>query len=126
MSFNLSRRAVLAAATALAVTATGAFAQDKVQLRLSGVNSETDQRAIALTEVFGPAVSDFANFEPHWNGTLFGQGTELEAIASGDLEMSITSATAQNASDLLNGKRQCFVDEDHHLEGAAHVPNLIL
>ena len=92
MSFNLSRRAVLAAATALAVTATGAFAQDKVQLRLSGVNSETDQRAIALTEVFGPAVSDFANFEPHWNGTLFGQGTELEAIASGDLEMSITSA----------------------------------
>ena len=65
MSFNLSRRAVLAAATALAVTATGAFAQDKVQLRLSGVNSETDQRAIALTEVFGPAVSEFANFEPH-------------------------------------------------------------
>ncbi|EBA08769.1 TRAP transporter substrate-binding protein DctP [Sagittula stellata] len=92
MPFNMSRRAVLAAATALAVTATGAFAQDKVQLRLSGVNSETDQRAIALTEVFGPAVSDFANFEPHWNGTLFGQGTELEAIASGDLEMSITSA----------------------------------
>jgi tripartite ATP-independent transporter DctP family solute receptor len=92
MPFAVTRRALLAAASALAVTATGAFAQDKVLLRLSGVNSETDQRAIALIEVFGPEVADFATFEPHWNGTLFGQGTELEAIASGDLEMSITSA----------------------------------
>jgi len=92
MSFAITRRALLAAASALAVTATGAFAQDKVLLRLSGVNSETDQRAVALINVFGPGVADFASFEPHWNGTLFGQGTELEAIASGDLEMSITSA----------------------------------
>lgn len=92
MSFAISRRAFLAAGSALAVTATAAFAQDKVLLRLSGVNSETDQRAVALINVFGPAVASFATFEPHWNGTLFGQGTELEAIASGDLEMSITSA----------------------------------
>ena len=92
MSFAITRRALLAAASALAVTATGAFAQDKVLLRLSGVNSETDQRAIALINVFAPEVASFATFEPHWNGTLFGQGTELEAIASGDLEMSITSA----------------------------------
>ncbi len=92
MSLALSRRALLAAASALAVSATGSFGQDKVLLRLSGVNSETDQRAVALINVFGPEVAEFATFEPHWNGTLFGQGTELEAIASGDLEMSITSA----------------------------------
>lgn len=92
MSFAITRRTLLAATAILAVSATGALAQDKILLRLSGVNSETDQRAIALVNVFGPAVADFATFEPHWNGTLFQQGTELEAIAAGDLEMSITSA----------------------------------
>ena len=92
MYFAITRRALLAATAILAISATGALAQDKILLRLSGVNSETDQRAIALINVFGPAVADFATFEPHWNGTLFQQGTELEAIAAGDLEMSITSA----------------------------------
>lgn len=91
MTFAFTRRALLAAAAAIAV-AGPAFAEGKIALRLSAVNTETDQRAIALTEVFGPAVADFATFEPHWNGTLFAGGTELEAIASGDLEMSIASA----------------------------------
>ena len=95
MTFHLSRRSVLAtgaAALLAASLATSALAQDKIKLRLSSVNSETDQRAIALLEKFGPAVAEFADFEPHWNGTLFQQGTELEAISSGDLEMSIASA----------------------------------
>lgn len=92
MFSSLTRRTVIAGAAALAVSATAGFAQDKVTLRLSSVNSETDQRAIALLEKFGPAIADFASFEPHWNGTLFQQGTELEAISSGDLEMSIASA----------------------------------
>lgn len=83
---------------AVGVTVTCALAgvavaqDDKVQLRLSAVQSETDQRSVAMLEKFAPVVEDFASFEPHWNGTLFAQGTELEAIASGDLEMSITSA----------------------------------
>jgi TRAP-type C4-dicarboxylate transport system substrate-binding protein len=80
------------AAAIFVCMATTAMAADKIQLRLSSVNSETDQRAIALVEKFGPAVAAFASFEPHWNGTLFKQGTELEAIARGNLEMSITSA----------------------------------
>jgi tripartite ATP-independent transporter DctP family solute receptor len=79
---------VLASAGALVTSP--AFAQN-VLLRLSSPATETDQRAVALTEVFGPAVSSFATFEPHWNATLFKQGTELEAIARGNLEMSITS-----------------------------------
>jgi tripartite ATP-independent transporter DctP family solute receptor len=54
--------------------------------------SETDQRSMALAEVFAPAVAGFATYEPHYNGSLVAQGSELEAIASGDLEMSITSA----------------------------------
>ncbi|UOM33482.1 TRAP transporter substrate-binding protein DctP [Acuticoccus sp. I52.16.1] len=94
MTISLKRGLLAGAATALlsATLATGALAQDKVQIRLSAVSSETDQRAVALSEKFGPAVSDFASYEPHYNATLFAQGAELEAIATGDLEMSITSA----------------------------------
>jgi tripartite ATP-independent transporter DctP family solute receptor len=86
--------------TLLSVSAAGAFvaaaprilrAADKVTLRLSGPMSDTDQRAVAMINVFGPAVAGFANFDPHWNATLFKQGTELAAIARGNLEMSITS-----------------------------------
>ncbi|TYR29572.1 C4-dicarboxylate ABC transporter [Mesorhizobium microcysteis] len=96
MKTKFNRRTMLAsvAAAAIAITTLGqsALAQDKVTLRLSTPASETDQRAVALVEKFGPAVSEFANFEPHWNATLFNQGTELEAIARGNLEMSIASA----------------------------------
>jgi len=89
-----ARRLLLAlTATIVMVAMTSvAFAADKITLRLSSVNSATDARAVALETVFGPAIADFATFEPHWNGTLFKQGTELEAIARGNLDMSITSA----------------------------------
>lgn len=94
---TITRRAFLRTSASAAVLASAgglfsspAFAQS-VLLRLSSPATETDQRAVALTEVFGPAVSSFATFEPHWNATLFKQGTELEAIARGNLEMSITS-----------------------------------
>ena len=90
------RRFVCAAAAAAAalplLAAAGASAQQPVVLRLSSPATATDQRAVALTEVFGPAVKGFATFQPHWNATLFKQGTELEAIARGNLDMSITSA----------------------------------
>jgi TRAP-type transport system periplasmic protein len=95
MTTRFARRSVLAAmaATSAAALVPGtALAQDKIRLRLSAPSSDTDQRAVALLEKFAPAVSDFANFEPSWNATLFAQGTELEAIARGNLEMSITSA----------------------------------
>jgi TRAP-type transport system periplasmic protein len=95
MTMRFSRRAVLAGMAAMYATALvpgTALAQNKIRLRLSAPSSDTDQRAVALLEKFAPAVSDFANFEPSWNATLFAQGTELEAIARGNLEMSITSA----------------------------------
>jgi len=94
MPITISRRAALAAAVAAATLASATFAcaQDKIQLRLSTPATETDQRSVALAEVFGPAVADFASYEPHYNASLIAQGSELEAISSGDLEMSITSA----------------------------------
>ncbi len=95
MPTKLARRTFISAiaGTALALSVGGAaLAQEKITLRLSSPSSETDQRAVALIEKFAPAVADFATFEPHWNASLFKQGTELEAIARGNLEMSITSA----------------------------------
>ncbi|KEO55423.1 TRAP transporter substrate-binding protein DctP [Thioclava pacifica] len=94
MSMNMTRRALLAvtAAASVAFSAGVALAEDKIKLRLSAVNNEADARAVTMTEIFAPAVAGFAEFEPHWSGTLFKQGTELEAIARGNLEMSITSA----------------------------------
>jgi tripartite ATP-independent transporter DctP family solute receptor len=70
----------------------GSLAADTVTLRMSTPASETDQRSVALAEVFAPEVADFATYEPHYNASLIAQGSELESIASGDLEMSITSA----------------------------------
>jgi len=93
--FNtITRRAVLGAtAAATMIFAAGiAAAQDKIQLRMSTVATETDQRTVALAEVFGPGVAAFANYEAHYNGTLFKQATELEAISRGNLEMAIISA----------------------------------
>lgn len=95
MTFDLCRGPAITAllAVGLAVGAAGpAFAQDRLTLRLATSGSETDQRSIAMAEIFGPAVADFADYQPGYNGTLFAQGTELEAISRGNLEMSIASA----------------------------------
>lgn len=95
MSFATSRRSILAGAASLAAVAGlghSAGAAEKIKLRMSTVATPTDQRSRALEEKFGPAVADFAIYEPHYNGTLFKQATELEAIARGNLEMAITSA----------------------------------
>lgn len=97
MTETFSRRTLVGAAVgavaAIAIlgTTTSPASADQIVLRLSSPATPTDQRAVALTEVFAPAVADFATFEPHWNASLFRQGTELEAIARGNLEMSITS-----------------------------------
>ena len=45
-----------------------------------------------MANVFAPMVASFANYQPGYNGSLFAQGTELEAISRGNLTMSIASA----------------------------------
>ncbi len=94
MNMSFLRRKLLtgAALSALALAAGTALAAEPIKLRLSSPASPTDQRAVALTEVFAPAVKEFATFQPHWSASLFKQGTELEAISRGNLEMSIASA----------------------------------
>ncbi|TRD16249.1 TRAP transporter substrate-binding protein DctP [Palleronia caenipelagi] len=95
MISKFTRRATLSlmmAAGTLALGAGSAFAEDKIQLRLATSGSDTDQRSVAMAEVFAPMVAEFADYEPSYNGTIFAQGTELDAISRGNLEMSITSA----------------------------------
>ncbi|MGI9505179.1 MAG: TRAP transporter substrate-binding protein DctP, partial [Geminicoccaceae bacterium] len=82
----------MATALVASVIAAPAMAEDTITLRMSTPASETDQRSVALEEVFAPAVADFATYEPHYNASLIAQNAELEAIASGDIEMSIASA----------------------------------
>lgn len=94
MTFTMTRRITMASMIAAGTLASSiAFAQtDLVQLRMATSGSETDARSVALADVFGPAVAGFASYEPSYNATLFDQGTELDAISRGNLEMSITSA----------------------------------
>lgn len=93
MNFKrLTALSVAAAVGGLAVTISMGFAADKIKLRLATAGSATDQRSVAMAEVFAPMVAEFADFQPGYNGTLFAQGTELEAISRGNLEMSIASA----------------------------------
>lgn len=92
---TLTRRAAvtgLIAAGLAASFAAPALSQDKLLLRLATAGSATDQRSVAMAEVFAPMVADFADYQPGYNATLFAQGTELEAISRGNLEMSIASA----------------------------------
>jgi TRAP-type C4-dicarboxylate transport system substrate-binding protein len=94
MMTPFTRRAALGAGLIAGLLAgTGpSLAEDRMVLRLATAGSETDQRSVAMAEVFAPMVDDFADYRPGYNGTMFAQGTELEAISRGNLEMSIASA----------------------------------
>ena len=92
---KFTRRTAIAsvAALGLAASAIPAAAEgNKVTFTMATSGSETDQRSVAMAEVFAPMVAGFADYQPGYNGTLFAQGTELEAIAAGNLTMSIASA----------------------------------
>ena len=92
---KLTRRAAIASVAALGLVASAIPASadgDKMTFTLATSGSETDQRSVAMSEVFAPMVAGFAEYQAGYNGTLFAQGTELEAIAGGNLTMSIASA----------------------------------
>ena len=91
---TITRRAVIPALVAtgiLAGSSIPAMAAD-ITFTLATSGSETDQRSVAMAEVFAPMVAGFADYKPGYNGSMFAQGTELEAISRGNLTMSIASA----------------------------------
>jgi hypothetical protein len=66
---SITRRMLLACAVSIGAAgfAPAAFAEDKITLRMSTPASETDQRSVALAEVFAPEVAEFATYQPHYN-----------------------------------------------------------
>lgn len=88
---NFIRPIAAAAIAAASLTTTVAWAEN-IQIRMSTPATETDWRSQGLQDIFAERIGEFASYEPHYNDTLFKQGTELVAIARGNLEMSITSA----------------------------------
>ena len=69
---SITRRMLLACAVSVAAAGfvPASHAADKITLRMSTPASETDQRSVALAEVFAPAVADFATYQPHYNLSL--------------------------------------------------------
>jgi len=88
--FKFTRRAAISSAVALSIASSAMAADMTFTLATSG--TENDARSVAMREVFAPMVSGFADFNAGYNGTMFAQGTELDAISRGNLTMSITSA----------------------------------
>jgi TRAP-type C4-dicarboxylate transport system substrate-binding protein len=87
MTFNLTRRLLLATALATtAFTVAPAMAQDKAKVRFSAVFAETDIRA-EMMKMFAEELKDTIAFEGYYGGNLFKQGTELVALQRGNLEM---------------------------------------
>jgi tripartite ATP-independent transporter DctP family solute receptor len=89
--FLMSGLAVACVTAGTMMTSASVWA-NKITLRMSTPATETDIRCQGLQNVFAAKVSSFADYQPHYNATLFKQNTELTAIARGNLEMSITSA----------------------------------
>jgi tripartite ATP-independent transporter DctP family solute receptor len=103
MTGIIGRRHVLGGAAAGIVAAAGFASRparaEGIVLRMSTPATPSDMRSKALEDAFGPAVKGFASYEPHYNATLFQQGTEIAAIARGNLDMSLTSA--QELAELI-------------------------
>ena len=93
---KLTRRVALATLTSFGLmAAVPTLAQadgHRLTFTLATAGSATDQRSVAMAEVFAPMVAGFADYQPGYNATFFAQGTELEAISRGNLVMSIASA----------------------------------
>jgi len=86
MSYDISRRAALAGAAALAASPLlPAWAQAKT-LRFAAVFSDKDIRAEMMQRFAKDIEPDF-KVEPFLNSTLFKQGTELVALQRDNLEM---------------------------------------
>lgn len=98
MSESITRRLFVGAAAVgllagvSVLSAPQAGAAENITLRFSTPSTDTDHRSKGLATIFADGVKGFATFEPHYNATLFKQGTELAAIQRGNLEMSVTSA----------------------------------
>ena len=87
MKLTLTRRLLLAGATALAL-AGGAMAEP-MKLRFADSTTADAPRSQALVNIFAKELGDEFAFEPYFGSTLYKQGTEIVAVQRGNLEMAL-------------------------------------
>ena len=115
----ITRRSMLAGGAALAVWSTAAGAQAPIQIRISTAAPPSDFLAKALeqlkTEIDGASAG--LNVSVHTASTLFKQGTEVQALQRGNLEMSTmtTFEVAQQIAELGFFNRGYLFKDHAHL-----------
>lgn len=87
MKLNITRRLLLAGATALALA--GNAIAEPIKLRFADSTTADAPRSRALVEIFAKEIGDDFVFEPYFGSTLYKQGTEIVAVQRGNLEMAL-------------------------------------
>ena len=87
MNQHLNRRTFIASGSALLAASAGAQPATRT-LRFSDSTTADAPRSQALVQIFARKIGPEFNFQPHFNSTLFRQGTELVALQRGNLEMA--------------------------------------
>ncbi|MFZ2102414.1 MAG: TRAP transporter substrate-binding protein DctP [Oricola sp.] len=116
MRNTLKKLATGVAAVAVILSASVAFAQDKVELIYSDTVPESDIRTTTLREAFGACLGDGFDFKSYHGATLFKQGTELTAMQRGNLDMAslaIFDFYNQVPHTSILGTAYLFRDYDH-------------
>ena len=89
MVLTFTRRAMFAAATAIAMLAAGQALAEPIKLRFADSTTADAPRSVALVDIFAKELGpDFA-FDPYFGSTLYKQGTEIVAVQRGNLEMAL-------------------------------------
>ena len=81
-------RTTLTALTLVSGLSAGAAMADPVEIIYSDTVQETDRRSGILKEHFADCLGDGFAFKPYFGATLFKQGTELNAMQRGNLDMA--------------------------------------
>ena len=89
MVTTFPRRAIFAAATAIAMLAAGQALAEPIKLRFADSTTADAPRSVALVDIFAKELGpDFA-FDPYFGSTLYKQGTEIVAVQRGNLELAL-------------------------------------
>ena len=88
MKFTMLKGAVAGIAALTAVAGATTATAQQVELTWSSTMSATHYRATMLDTVFAECLGDEFNFTAYHGATLFAQGTELNAMQRGNLDMA--------------------------------------
>lgn len=93
---KIDRRTLMAGSVALLstgmMTIKAAAAAKVIRISTPGTDSEWQSKAlVAFKETLEKSMPGAFDVQIHYNGTLFAQGTEIEAMQRGNLEVALTS-----------------------------------